>query len=313
MGVLKGPVVGGVVQVDQRVNFTKQVQSGLWYPWSNVWYVDGVNGSDNYTGRGPADSKATIQAAVSAASVRDIIYVNPQTYVIGTGHARYEERVTVPLALSDLSVIGAGYQRNNEFGVRMKADGTTLFCFDIYGPSCHLENIGFFNEDGTNTIIARNDGTTDQRGSDGFVAYNCNFKGTPTLIQGGQAGRFIECVFNNDTGGLVFAASAASGYNQQVRDCAFLGQNGTAPTHPYLQSGGGNVYNLWVDHCSFDLVPTTTAYYIQLDAAQSTGMITGSFFNTTNLDTDTDIDIASSSFILAGCYDKTGLVDETND
>lgn len=283
-------------------------------PWATHWFVDGVNGSDARDGKSPGKAKATIDAAAQLMGVGDVCYINPQTYVVGTGHARYEECVTVDLAQSDLSFIGTGYSRSNEFGVRMKCDGSTLYCFDVSGPSCHFENIGLFSSGGTNTLLARNNGATaTQRGSDGITLYRVNSKGSPLKIVGGQAARVIDCVFNNAAIELIIADPAVSGYNQQIRGCAFLdtGQE-TAVTHPHISSASSNSVALWVDHCYFGLIPTTTAYYFQC-AVNSSGMITDSFFNQVNLDTDTDISIGGSGFKVVGCYDKTGLIDASND
>ena len=285
-------------------------------PFATHYFVDGNsgNGSDANDGLAPDRAKATIDAAAQIMTVGDVCYIRPKTYVVGTGHARYEECVTVDLAQSDLTFIGAGYHRSNEFGVRMKADGTTLYCFDSSAPSLHLENIGFFGSSSTNTIIIRSNGATNTQRSDGFCAYSCNFKGDTTLVQGGQAPRFIDCVFNEATTQLCIGATNVSNYNAIVRGCFFLDNGTTAPTHPQYSDGGGGTYCLWLDNCYFGKKPTTSAYYITISGANSSGMATNCFFNITNLDTDTDISIASSSFMMVGCYDATKeLVDATND
>lgn len=284
-------------------------------PFAKHYFVDGNsgNGSDANDGLAPSRAKATIDAAAQIMAVGDVCYIRPKTYVVGTGHARYEECVTVDLAQSDLTFIGAGYNRSNEFGVRMKCDGTTLYCFDSSGPSLHLENIGFFGDSATNTIIIRSNGATATQRGDGFVAYSCNFKGVPTLFQGGQAPRFIDCAFNNAAYQLIMATPASSCYNALVRGCFFLDNATTAPTHPQFSMGGGNSYCTWLDHCYFGKIPTTSAYYIALAGATNSGMATGCYFNTTNLCTDDDISIASGAFAMVGCYDTTGLVDDTAD
>lgn len=99
MGRLHGPVVGGVVQIDQRVKFRKEVQSGLFYPWSNVWYVDPTDGNDGYDGRGPSTSKSTLAAAVAAMAAGDIIYLRPGT----TDHVL---SAALTMSLNDIQVIG---------------------------------------------------------------------------------------------------------------------------------------------------------------------------------------------------------------
>jgi len=283
-------------------------------PFCTHWFVDGVDGSDGYDGKGPDSAKATIDAAVQLMGVGDVLYIRPQTYVVGTGHARYSEKVTIDLAQSDISIIGAGYQKSSEFGVRMKCDGDTLYCIDCSAPSVHIENIGFISSSGTYTAFFRNNGATNTQRNDGLTLYNINSKGSPLYIQGGQSARVINSVFNNAAGELIIADSGVTGVNQQIRGCAFLdtAQN-TAVTHPHIWAPAANVNSLWVDHCFFGLVPTTTPYYIQIDGTLSTGVMSGCYFNTNNLDTDEDIDVSGSAFYLVGCYDNKGLIDNTND
>ena len=284
-------------------------------PFATHWFVDGENGSAHQSGKKPTEALDTIDGAVQKMGVGDVLYIKPQAYVVATGHARYTECATIDLAQSDLSIIGTGYPRSNEFGVRMKATSTEVYCFDISGPSCHIENIGLFSDGtATNTLLARNNGGTNtQRGSDGITLYNVNSKGDPLKIQGGQAARVIDCVFYNAAYQLIIADSGVSGYNQQIRGCSFLNSNGTAPTHPPLYFGGANVYGLWVDHCFFGEAPTTAAYFIQGGAAQSDGIISNCVFDTVNLDWDDDVSLGGGAIYMVGCYDQTGLVDGTAD
>jgi len=304
---------------DQVFEFGGAPVSGGRYtnPFATHWFVDGNSGegNDGFDGKAPNRAKATIDAAAQEMGVGDVCYIRPKTYVVGTGHARYEECVTVDLAQSDLTFIGTGYPRNNEFGVRMKCDGTTLYCFDISGPSCHIENIGLFASSATNTLLARNNGATNtQRGSDGIVLYNVNSKGAPLKITGGQAARVINCVFNNAAYELILADPAVSGYNQQVRGCAFLDTaQETAPTHPQISSAGSNVICLWVDSCYLGRIPTTSAYYF-ICAVNSSGMFTNCYFDSANVCLTDDVSIGGSSFRFVGCYDATKeLVDATAD
>ena len=286
-------------------------------PFATHWFVDGINGHDGMDGHTPKTAKKAVDTAVQKMGVGDVLYIRPQTYIVGTGHARYTECATIDLAQSDLTIIGASYPKSNEFGVRMKATSSQVQCFLIDGPSCHFENIGFFGDGtATYTIYARNNGASNtQRGTDGISFYQCNFKGAPAFVNGGQAARFIDCVFNNATGELWLASNSVTGVNQQVKGCAFLDTaQQTAPTHPQLgQSAGANVVDLWVHGCYFGMIPTTTPYYINFTGANCTGLVSACYFDTVNLDTDTDIQFGSTFSLLVGCYDKTGLVDATND
>ncbi len=75
---------------------------GLWT--SRVWFVDGINGSDNNRGDNPLKAVKTIAKAISLCGKDDTIYVRPQT--VGT---RYTENVTITVATqAGLSIIGTG-------------------------------------------------------------------------------------------------------------------------------------------------------------------------------------------------------------
>jgi len=287
-------------------------------PWATHWFVDGISGSDANAGKKPNEAKATVDAAVQLAGVGDIIYIRPLVYVVGTGMARYTEQVTVDLAQSNLSIIGVNYPNNNEFGPRLRYISSG-YNMDVSGPALHLENIHFFEATSSSgPIILRNNGATNtQRGSDGFTAYNCHFKGGVVYLQGGQAGRFVNCVFylgtpDIATGYLLLADSGVSGYNQQVRNCQFLDNNGAAPAVNYFTTAGAHVYNLLVEGCHFGQIPTSSAFFT-IGGTLSTGMIVNCFFNSTNVDTDTDVSIGGTTFRLVQCFDQTGMIDATND
>lgn len=116
---LHGPRVGGVVQVDQRVKFMKEVQSGLFYPWGNVWYVDQDNGSNDYDGKGPSTGKSTLAAAQTAMSALDTIYLRP-------GSTDHNIAANIDFSDNDISVIGLS---RNKFQphVELSMPATTTF------------------------------------------------------------------------------------------------------------------------------------------------------------------------------------------
>lgn len=307
MGFLKGPVIDGVVNVTQKVKFTDQVQSSFFEPWADVWYVDAIGGSDDYDGKGPADAKVTIQAAVSAASAGDVIYINPQVYVVGTGHARYDEIVTIPLATSNISLIGTGRNKNNEFGVRVRTS-TTGYGFTVLGPSCHFENIGMIvGGTGTGNFHMKNNGATlTQRGSDGPSFFNCHFKGGSDEITGGQSPIFTRCRFHYATGTLTIATPAVSSYGAQFHGCNFLDNNGAQTTGPYIQAGGAHVYNVWINECMFGQIPSGAKYMI-FGGTLGTGLISSCYFNDPDVHITNDITL-NTLIDIVGCHDGSGAI-----
>lgn len=119
MGYPHGPVVNGVIQIDQRVKFMKEVQSGLFYPWSNNWYVDQDDGNNNYDGKGPSSSKKTIIAAEAAMAARDTIFLRP-------GSTDHNIAAALTFDLNDISVIGLSRNRFQPH-VELSMPATTSF------------------------------------------------------------------------------------------------------------------------------------------------------------------------------------------
>jgi hypothetical protein len=157
--LLKGPNSGGYIHIDQNVLFKRAVISRYLSPWSEIWFVDGVGGKADGSGKTPTDAVNTIALGVAKAARGDTVLIRPQDYAIGHGMERYTECVTLTatntglnyaggttypiLTPSDISIIGIMSNRNPEFGVRWKF-GTT-YCLINDTPGLHVENIGFFD------------------------------------------------------------------------------------------------------------------------------------------------------------------------
>lgn len=267
------------------------------------YFVDGVDGIDGQSGKRPDRAKATIDAIAQIMSVGDVCYIRPKTYVVGTGHARYDECVTVDLVQSDLSFIGVGYPKNNEFGVRLKSSST--YCFDVSGPSNHFENIGMFVAGGTGSFIMRNNGATNtQRGSDGPTFYNCHFKGGSDQVVGGQSPIFVNCRFHHATGTLIIATAAVSSYGAQFHRCNFLDNNGAQTTGPYIQAGGAHVYNIWINECMFGQIPSGAKFFI-FGGTLGTGLISSCYFNKPDVHLTNDMTL-NTLIDVVGCHDGSG-------
>jgi len=76
-------------------------------------FVDGTNGSDSNAGYyGWANAKATIQAAVTASSAGDVIYIAPKLITDFTGDpTSYAETIIIPATKMGLSLIGVSRGR----------------------------------------------------------------------------------------------------------------------------------------------------------------------------------------------------------
>ena len=77
----------------------------------NIWFVDGTDGNASYTGKQPDYAFALPSEAVSAASKGGVIYVRPKP-PDSVSLTWYEDSINIPLTKSNLSIIGAGGNRD---------------------------------------------------------------------------------------------------------------------------------------------------------------------------------------------------------
>ena len=319
MGFLKGPVTDGIVQVKQKVKFTDTVQSSFFEPWSDVWYVDGTDGNDSYTGRGPSEAKATIQAAVTAASGGDVIYIRPKVYTLGTGFARYTEDVAVTLGgaggsgvtatNANISIIGITprtLQATDFLGVRWKYATNTNLLVDA--PCLHVENIGFFSEAGTYAIHLRCNGATrTQEGSTGFTLYNCAIKGDgPLYADGGEQIVIANCRFqakhDGTTGGINLVGSANAVRRPTIKNCDFIGGNNVAMATAPIK-GASPWYNAVLKNLWFD-IDTTAGTFVLISGTTSTGVCGPCYCGSGDIST-TSFDTAGIEVVAA--FDDDGI------
>ena len=139
-------------------------------PGETHYFVDGTDGKAGNGGLKPNDAMATIQQAVDLAVGEDVIYIRPRPYLIDSMYKRYEEDVTIAIGTTpssltsgdictngNMSIIGvAANTFNADFsGIRWKygSGGSTPLINDA--PGLHLENIGFFAEGKTQSVLLR--------------------------------------------------------------------------------------------------------------------------------------------------------------
>lgn len=290
---------------DGLYQYGGQPVGAMWAsPWSTARFVDAATGNDGFDGLKPTQAFKTIQAAVTASGRGDVIYVRPQTYTVGTGFARYTEMVTVPLATSDLSIIGTVNSINPEYGVRWKhATDTSGYNLINDGPALHLENIGFFSEGAADTALLRNSDTTNSEkyGANGTTFYNCVVKGARISIQCGDGVTIRNCMFhgsNGVTGGIIAVPGVNPGRRLRIRDCVFQEGNAAAVDTTYISVT--TFSEVLIDSCRFGLRPTDTKF---ITTVTSTGLISNCYFQDASATADITL---STGMIMVGCYDVLG-------
>jgi len=268
----------------------KEVQSGLMYPWSEAWYVDQDNGSNDYDGKAPASAKATLTAAEAAMATRDRIYLRP-------GSTDHEISANIDFDLNDISVIGMSPNRFQPHVELSQPDATSfsplltfsgrgqyisnltikhgsstgyatdLTCALVSGRYNMFDNVYFYGplyaeQDVASTYIGVN--VTGHNnyfyqckfGSDGLDRDQANYN----LQVAGVGNIFEDCIFQMKNDGT---APFFVNINNNARDmkycifknCLFYAhdENFTgAPAYAFdTDAAGGNTVGVVLDNCNF--------------------------------------------------------------
>jgi len=286
-------------------------------PWATHWFVDGTSGHDSFDGKSPETAKLTIQAAVTASTGGDVIYIRPKTYAHATGFARYTEDVVVTCGgtagsgetatNAGKSIIGVTPRKHpSDFlGVRwIYATNTNL---NVEAAATHIENIGFFAESGTYAIYFEGDGGTwSKNGYVGSSLYNCAIKGAFVYANGANELQIINCRFQAAYDGVTAGIELVGSTNQVkrpiIQGCEFIGGNAYNMDGPCI-IGAAPWYDAVIRDCYFNADPDG-GIYINIAGSSSTGIIANCYFANADISTDA---IVEGGLISAGCYDTQGI------
>lgn len=231
-----------------------------------VLYVK-PDGDDGLSGLEFSGAKATIQAAVDAASDGDLAMAS---------QGEYDETVTIEtgnVTVQGVGGRGAAYIEPSAAG----AEGMLVLADDVT-----IRNIGVAADDTADHSLKVGSQTVSPAR---FRAYECKFESKPVILQGAGDALFEDCEFAWSENGLLFAAND-DGFCTQVtlRRCRF--HNITEKQLANAASGG--VVNLVVEDCVFDNAEdgTPPTFYIDVDRAGDTGIVTGCKFATATHEAD---------------------------
>ena len=266
-------------------------------PWNTHYFVDGDNGSDSYIGTRPDKALKTIQAAVTKATGGDVIYINPKSYTMGTGFARYTEDVDIVNTCTGsgvtednagISIIGVTPLgvASDFMGPRWKH--ATTHCLHTKAAATHVENIGFYCEGATYGVQFQSDGATyTMSGGQGSSLYNCAIKGEGGVFANSSDSlQIVNCQFQakhdgNVSGMIITLDGTNVNRRPVVRGCHFIGGNGTSmDAAPIIWTGkveDGLIANNYFH--------TGTTVIINIATASSSGLIVGNMFAEANLTT----------------------------
>ena len=266
-------------------------------PWNTHYFVDGDNGSDSYIGTRPDKALKTIQAAVTKATGGDVIYINPKSYTMGTGFARYTEDVDIVNTCTGsgvtednagISIIGVTPLgvASDFMGPRWKH--ATTHCLHTKAAATHVENIGFYCEGATYGVQFQSDGATyTMSGGQGSSLYNCAIKGEGGVFANSSDSlQIVNCQFQakhdgNVSGMIITLDGTNANRRPVVRGCHFISGNGTSmDAAPIIWTGkveDGLIANNYFH--------TGTTVIINIATASSSGLIVGNMFAEANLTT----------------------------
>jgi len=150
-GILATPNIGGCDR-------SEMFESG------NIWFVDGDNGSASNAGTSPDVSFALPTTAVTAASMRGIVYVRPRD-TVAAAQTYYVDNITIPLTKSHLQILGCAPDSSMPyFGPMIKASTVTSPVLIIKSAGCLIEGLELTGTgqtaDVTSIVETQNNGTT---------------------------------------------------------------------------------------------------------------------------------------------------------
>jgi len=251
--------------------------------FTTVRYVDGDNGSDSENGLTPDSAFATIQAAITASSSRDTIYIraiDPDADASEPG--TYEEDLTIPYDKWGLKLIGmSGTGILQPFSGPKIKNATAVALLTINAPGVQIKGLQFNCTRNSGTYGIRLQGVSGYAtlaGSVGALIENCYFKNASATygaisVYGGYATTILNCTFGLGTDALAinFDCNTLSNNSMTVKYCDFKSNNGASVA---LHVSMENSKDFNVDHCNFD---QATKFITVIDGA--TGIISNCTFN----------------------------------
>ena len=227
---------------------------------TNLWYVDGDNGSDSNAGS-MTKPFATIQKAIDSASSQDTIYVRtlaPDADASEPG--TYVEDLTIAYAKHGLKLIGVGGTNNLQpFGGPKIKNATATALLTVNASNVLIKGLQFncTRNSGTYGInLTGVAGYATLAGSVGAVIEDCYFKNASAtygaiFMYGGYTSRVTRCTFalGTDYLGVKIDCDTIPSNGHTVEYCNFKQNNGTSVANYMLIAGGAE--DITVNGCTF--------------------------------------------------------------
>ena len=277
----------------------------------NIFFVDKLNGLAGNTGQSPDASVTLPSTAVGLAGRDGVIYIRPATSGSSVQNY-YTDNITVPLAKTGISIIGAGADPSNPYlGVEIKGvSAITTPVIEVNGAGCVIEGIRFSgsNTNAASYIISNPYNGTTARGF-GMVVRGCRFQSAPGHLIGSGAAIYMataimckidNCIFNDNLCSIAARATYAAINGLYITNSIFEGYPLTNRDVDVFITGGGNSKGVLIDNCRFnDGLPNhgVVSRFISIDAGVLAGMISNCSFASSNGTTDGLVGAAGSLVI----------------
>jgi len=327
-GPVTGDVKGNVQFKDGAVTFENgfdAINDG-----GQIWHVDGSLATGNAHGKDWANAMTTIQAAVTAASAYDTIYVKPKLITDATGDpTSYAEVIIIPFGTHHLSIVGIGRGRTQGGLPQIKMGSGANALLTIRSAGCLIANIGFDGYGSTGGGILLDDDNSTKTAF-GTTITNCHFKNCVGSAANATAGGAImwsaagnawqvlisNCNFYKNVCDIcVLGTSNTVPQDVVIEDCNF--SNSAASTDCNIYAGGsGFGGGLKINRCVFGKTPAlgTTDLFTEITCygTGGTGVMSNCVFGAAGTTTGYGASKASASIgttiELCNNYSNAGLI-----
>jgi hypothetical protein len=285
-----------------------------------VWFVDGTDGSDGNSGLHPEKAYETLQAAVTAASKDDTIFIRPQAVGV-----RYTENITVPVTThAGLNIIGTGNGKGNSVYQACSFKGVGGLdspVITLNSSYANVENIHFWTVPAQTHgagLLLRWNTPVGLALNIGSSVVNCSFSQDlddpagagvvqSSIRMDSTEGQLVEgCFFQDCRVGISVGSTQSAAYRIVVKDNLFKGVASNIAANLMLAdiSGMEIVGNSFGHAVPSHAAGTMTKYIFVIGGATVTGGVAGNYqgaaavaFGTNN---------TASSLIAAGNFGLGG-------
>ena len=256
----------------------------------DVYFVDGDKSTGGAGGTWE-DAYSSIQTAIDGASSGDVIYIAARTITAAaTDPISYEENLTIPNTVQNLSLIGVSRGRT-QGGLPQLKDGatTTQEILRIRASGCLIANLGFNGAGNTGGGILLDES------SSSYVAFgtsiiNCHFKnckgatatnaatgGAIMWTSNGGAWQTLisHCRFYSCVGDIVLKGTSGSKPKDVIIEHCYMTPDSAASDCNIYGAGGSGFASVDINNCHFGALPakgsaSNARYY---DLTGSTGWV----------------------------------------